>query len=468
MLRACSLCLLTFAGACPAQDDAKPDLGSSPGDVTDWTGTLDVGGVELRIVVHLTRTESGLTATMDSPDQGATGLPVTSAKVDDGTLALELKNLGASYDGTWDAGKRAFVGEWQQGGASLPLTLRAGKPAEVRRPQEPKPPFPYASEEVTFDSLAEDVTLAGTLTRPEGDGPFPAVVLVSGSGPQDRNEELFGHKPFLVLADHLTRRGIAVLRYDDRGVGDSTGDRSEAVMADFAQDAAGAVSYLADRKDIDAKRIGLAGHSEGGVVVPMVANAHPDRVAFLVLMAGTAVPGEELLHMQTAAVLKAMGVDKDTIAQGEAGNRKVYEAVRDAEQPLTDEQVAELVAGIAGGESEEARDTLKARLKLVQSRWFRDFLLYDPRPALTKVRCPVLAVFGGKDLQVPAEENAAGMKGAFAENGNGDVTVRTLPGLNHLFQTADSGAPTEYGRIEETFAPAALQVIGDWIEQQVK
>jgi pimeloyl-ACP methyl ester carboxylesterase len=327
--------------------------------------------------------------------------------------------------------------------------------AAPNRPQTPKPPFPYSAEEVAFDS-APGVKLAGTLTLPPGRGPFPVAVLIVGSGPHDRDETIFGHKPFLVVADDLTRRGIAVLRYDKRGVGGSSGRAPNVTTADFALDAKAAVAFLKTRLEIDAKRIGLIGHSEGGEIAPMVA-ADDRSVAFVVLMAGPGVPGDQLLLAQSRALLQAQGAPEAAIASAEQANRKIYDIVKtDVGDDEAKARIEALLTGMGMGADQ-------ARAAAAQSvlPWVRWFVRYDPRPALERLRCPVLAIDGSKDLQVPAAQNLPEIRKALKDDP--DATVLELPGLNHLFQTASSGTVSEYGTIEETIAPAALKAIGDWV-----
>jgi pimeloyl-ACP methyl ester carboxylesterase len=328
------------------------------------------------------------------------------------------------------------------------------------RPQTPKPPFPYTSEEVAFDSTP-GVRLAGTLTLPKGPGPFPVALLIVGSGPHDRDETIFGHKPFLVLADDLTRRGIAVLRYDKRGAGGSTGRSPDVTTADFAVDARAAVAFLRTRTDIDPSRVGLIGHSEGGAIAPMVAADDP-KIAFVVMMAGPGVPGDELLVAQNRAILKAAGGSEAALTAAEQANRRIYEIVKsqvsDAE---AEAQVQAILVGLGQG-------PLQARAGAAQAAapWIRWWLRYDPRPALTKLRCPVLAIDGSKDLQVVAAQNLPEIRKALKDDP--DATVIELPGLNHLFQTAGTGAASEYAQIPETIAPIALTTIGDWVVAHTK
>ena len=443
-----------------------------------WEGPLKVGPVELRLAFHVTKgKDSKLAATMDSIDQGATGTPSPEVTFADRKLTLGFPPLMAKFTGTLAEAGDTITGTWEQAGQTFPLVLkRVEKPSTLNRPQHPKPPFPYRAEDVTFDNPAAKITLAGTLTLPKGDGPFSAVVLVSGSGPQDRDETLLGHKPFLVLADHLTRHGVAVLRYDDRGVGKSTGKHDGATSANFATDARAAVTFLKGRSEIDPTRIGLMGHSEGGLIAPMVAADHPDDVAFLVLLAGPGIPGDEVVTGQQAAIAAAHGEKPEVIRLMRRLMDKLIPAAKEPGpvgertgklEKLFDEFVAGLSAEEAKhlpkpDESKALRAALAARLA---EPWHHFFLRHDPRATLRKVRCPVLAVNGELDLQVLHEPNLAGIAQALKDGGNERVTVKVFSGLNHLFQHSKTGRVSEYGQIEETFAPEALEYVTDWVRK---
>ena len=325
---------VALAGAGRA-DDAKPkattklDTDAAAAEQA-WEGKLSIGaGLSLRIVVHVGKTAEGkLTAKMDSPDQGAKGLKVDTITLDKTTLSFEMKALMGRYEGKLNADGTEAAGTWTQAGNSLPLTLKkTDKATELRRPQTPKAPFPYKAVEVSYPNKTGGVTLAGTLTEPEGPGPFPALILISGSGAQDRDETLFEHKPFLVLADALTRRGVAVLRVDDRGVGGSTGSLSASTSDDFAGDVLAGIAFLKTRSEINPKRVGLMGHSEGGIIAPMVAARSPD-VAFIVLLAGTGLPGEEIIYLQGQAILKAMGADEKALKLQLDLQKRLFEVVK--------------------------------------------------------------------------------------------------------------------------------------------
>lgn len=434
-----------------------------------WQGTLQ--GM-LRIVVHVKRGEGGaLAGTLDSPDQGAMGLPLDSLAFAGDSLRFELRVARGAYAGRMSTDGAEIAGQWSQGGFTLPLTLRRQEtPIEMRRPQEPKRPYPYAEDTVRVQNREGGVSLAGTLTLPAFRGPFPCAVLVTGSGPEDRDETVFGHRPFLVLADHLTRQGIAVLRLDDRGVGGSSGRFATATTEDFASDVLAAVRFLKTRREIDAKRIGLVGHSEGGLIAPIAAVRSKD-IAFLVLMAGPGLPGEEVLYAQGALIARAQGASEEYIAAQRRLQERLFAVIKDeADTAVAVRRIREAFGDYVAVLPDEQRRAIgdgqaivESQVRLLRSPWFRYFLTHDPRPTLRRVRVPVLALNGEKDLQVPPRENLAAIEAALGSGGNRDVTVKELPGLNHLFQTATTGAVTEYARIEETIAPAALEEMSRWI-----
>jgi uncharacterized protein len=450
--RALALTILLVATMAFAQQPASPAAGV-------WEGVIEAGAAKLRIGVTISaRPDGTLTATMDSLDQGAYGLPLSDVTFANGVLSFALRMANGSYEGRVNAAGTEITGTWTQG-AAMPLILKkVEKVTRPARPQEPKPPFPYRSEEVTITNTAGQAMLAGTLIRPDGKGPFPAVVLISGSGAQNRDEEIFGHKPFLVLADHLTRHGIAVLRYDDRGVGKSTGSLASATSEDLAGDAWAAWQALSARPEVDAKRVGLLGHSEGGLIAPMLAAVHPE-VAFVVMLAGPGVTGEQVLLAQSAAIMKAGGMPDATVAANTALQKQVFAILR---EETSMDRIAERIGAIPAGSKEASA----ALVKQTASPWMRFFVLYDPAPALMKVRCPVLAVGGELDLQVLPDQNLPAIEAALKRGGNTDATVLRLPGLNHLLQPARSGLPAEYAQIEVTIAPAALETMASWIQKR--
>jgi uncharacterized protein len=431
-----------------------------------WEGTLDFGSVKLRFVLKISRGSDGsFTAKADSPDQGATDLPVDAISLEGGAVSFAMKQIGASYEGKLNKESNEITGVFKQGGASVDLTLkRTVKPAALNRPQMPKKPYPYNEEEVGYENRRDGVKLAGTLTLPRGKGPFPAVLLITGSDPQDRDESLLGHKPFLVLADYLTRQGIALLRVDDRGVGGSTGSVANSTSENFAADVTAGIEFLKKRREVDPKQIGLIGHSEGGSIAPVVAAQNGD-VAFIVLMAGTGLTGEELLYLQGASILNAAGVGAELLAKQRATQEIMFKILKEEKDPVAAGKRLhdELSKSMTEEEKKKSEQAIAAEIRQVNTPWFRYFLIFDPRPALRRVKCPVLALNGENDLQVPADENLREIEAALKAGGNADATVVRLPKLNHLFQTSETGSLNEYVKIEETIAPVALKTIGDWI-----
>lgn len=460
---------------CFAEDPAVAAKAPAAG-VGIWEGTLDVGVAKLRLVFHFDQDAAGAwTGTMDSVDQGANGIPIDTITWDGDSVKCTIKLVKGTFTANLTEDKTQLDGKWTQG-QSWPLVLKkVEQPTKVERPQDPKPPFPYREEEVQFEGANNEVHLAGTLTLPEGEGPFPAVIMISGSGQQDRNENLFDHKPFWVIADALTRRGIAVLRVDDRGVGGSTGEVAKATTRDFADDVRAEIRYLHTREEIDAKRIGLIGHSEGGLIAPMVAADNSD-VAFLVLLAGPGVTGEEILYRQGDLIARAVGADDATVAKQRAMQEKFFAVVREGlGGKETDAKLREVVeksyAELSKEELEQVEGQKAAvdqQLKMVQSPWFRFFLTYDPRPALGKLQCPVLVLNGEKDLQVDPKQNLPELRKAFEASGNKQVRIEELKGLNHLFQTCQTGSIAEYAQIKETMAPEVLKLVGDWVVERTK
>jgi pimeloyl-ACP methyl ester carboxylesterase len=454
-----TLALCAVLNPAPAQNGATPDI------VGIWQGKLEVSGITLRIVFHIARkADKTLSATLDSPDQGANGIPIDKASWQDGKLNLGVTSIGGSYTGAINAAGTEIDGSWSQGGASLPLKLtRTNAAPVVRRPQEPQRPFPYDEVEVKVENRAASVTLAGTLTLPRGKGPWPAVFLITGSGPQNRDEELMGHKPFLVLSDYLTRQGIAVLRVDDRGTAHSTGNFAASTTEDFMGDALACVAFLKTRSEIDPKQIGLIGHSEGGLIAPMAAAKSSD-VAFIVLMAGPGLPGEQIMYLQGAAITKASGGTPKAIAHERALQEKLFTLVK---QEPDQAKLAQALTAVFDAEAahlpEAPKAALKAQANALMGPWFRYFLTCDPRTYLRQVRCPVLAINGERDLQVPPTDDLPEIEAALKAGNNPDYTVKMLPGLNHLFQQCKTGSPAEYSQIEETIDPSALKVMGDWI-----
>ena len=447
------LLLLPLAGAAQAPQPQANGL---------WEGAINLPAGTLDVAVRLDRAVEGeWSGTIDIPAQGAKARALADIAIEGRSVRFSIAGVPGSptFAGTLSDDGATISGDFTQGPGKLTFTLRrnaTGKPAVVAapRPQEPKPPYPYNDDEVTIENSAGGVRLAGTLTTPKTGGGYPVVILISGSGQQDRNETIFGHKPFLVLADYLTRRGIAVLRMDDRGIGGTTGNPALATSEDSAGDVLAAMAFLKTYASTNRSRIGLIGHSEGGLIAPMVATRSKD-VAFEVLLAGTGVPGEQILYEQAATLAQSQGATAEQIAQRRAMQEQLYGILKSE----TDVAVMrERIRAING----------EASARALTSPWFRFFLTYDPAVALRTVTIPTLALNGEKDVQVPFKQNLPAIEAALKAGGNTDVTVRSFPNLNHLFQTSRTGLPAEYAQIEETMAPVVLETIADWILARAK
>jgi pimeloyl-ACP methyl ester carboxylesterase len=439
-----------------------------------WSGALTSGGaMVLRTGVEFAPAPCGqVYGTLDSPDQGTNDLPFTALSLKGDSLLFEMTYLDGAFRGIVSADRGAIAGSWTQGGNTLELQLTRGDSVTFRRPQEPVPPYPYDTVAVTYENLAGPVRFTGTLTLPQGEGPFPAVLLITGSGAQNRDETVMGHRPFLIIADYLTRRGIATLRVDDRGIGGSGGDVMTATIADNAGDALAGVAFLKGQQKIDPARIGLLGHSEGGWVAPLAATQSRD-VAFIILLAGPAVTGREIRHAQDSVMGSRSGASLDYVTADRLVSSAIYDALEaepnDSLALLRTRETSDAASARLTPAQRLAMDSAWAGVDLVQvwrplaTPWFRYLLAYDPRPVLAQVRVPVLALFGEKDVQVPPSQSVPAMRQAFTAGGLGDVTITVFPGLNHLFQHATTGLVAEYGQIEETVAPDVLETIGAWI-----
>lgn len=466
---------LVAAGAVRAAPPLPPLATAMPPGVAgldgDWVGALAVGGRGLALTLHIKGGQGGPVATLDSPDQGAFGIPITSLARAADRVSFKIASIGATFAGTLTRGGDILGGVFTQGGEDFPLTL-ARKPAgsaavKLSRPQEEAiaaTPPPYRIESASFaNPSAPDVRLSGTLTVPKGPGPFPAVLLIAGSGRNDRDEDVFGHKVFLVLADHLTRHGLAVLRYDKRGVGLSTGAYKEATTLDFASDAEAAFAWLRTKPEIDRARVGLIGHSEGGAIAPMVAAGNRD-VAFVVLMAGPGVSGQVLLPEQGRLISLTMGEPTAKVSQTYAMEKRVFGAVVRAKDGPTAQASARAI--MESAEERASTAEIEQMADSVGRPWVRWFLSHDPLPPLRRLRVPILVLNGGKDLQVPPQVDLPPIHAALAANRR--ATIIEMPGLNHLFQRAATGSPAEYARIDETLSPDLLLTVDDWIGKRVR
>ena len=434
-----------------------------------WHGKLSLPTGSLTIVFHISQTEQDVyVTTLDSPDQGANGIKTQTTSFNDSTLIIQIPVIHASYKGKLNS-DNTINGTFTQG-MPLPLNLKKGEASRPKRPQEPQPPFPYRSEEVTVRNERDGINLAGTLTLPEKGTKFPAVVMVTGSGAQNRDEEIMGHKPFFVIADYLTRNGIAVLRCDDRGTAASQGTHATATNEDFATDTEAMVNYLRSRKEINAKKIGIIGHSAGGIIAFIVAQKDPS-IAFVVSLAGAGVRGDSLMLKQVELISKSQGMP-DAVWQGMKPSIRNRYAILQQTDKTPEELQKELYADVTKTMSpEQLKDLntiqqLSAQISSMTSPWYLHFMRYDPAQDLKKLKCPVLALNGEKDIQVDAAMNLAAIQERITGNGNKNVTVKAYPNLNHLFQTCKKGTLAEYGQLEETINPEVLKDIIEWIRKQ--
>jgi hypothetical protein len=456
-----------------SESDTSVDCSTVLGD---WTGALDIGAVRLHLVFHIKSDQETLVATLDSLDQGALGIALDQVDFDGTTIRVESKKMQAVFTGRLHTTGDHIEGTWNQRGREFPLLLNRSLGTSVRqRPQTPRPPFAYQVEDVTYPHLVESFSLAATLTSPTVQEPAPAVILISGSGAQDRDETIFDHKPFAVLADHLTKAGLVVLRVDDRGVGGSGNDLNpeDDTTRDYATDVRSSLAYLRTRPEVDSQRIGLIGHSEGSIIAAMVAADDP-KIAFLILLAGPGVSGDELLLLQSEKIARASGADEVEVKRLNSLQGQIFSLIRN--QPdidLAKIAAREILITAYAQASEEERKSIGSEeafvaqhASIISNPWFRHFLTFDPGPVLARVTCPVLALTGSKDLQVPPEQNLPKIRQWLTHLEPNDVVVKELPDLNHLLQTAKTGLVTEYGEIEETFSPVALKEIVQWLKQR--
>lgn len=429
-----------------------------------WKGVLSVSGTQLPLIFNIKEEGDKLVATLDSPAQGAFGIPVDSVKFENSTLQIRVNLLQLSYQGKYNAETNTIMGDFNQGGMAFPMELKKEPEKEKvsanNRPQDPNPPYPYQTEDVTFQNGA--ITLAGTLSLPSGPGPFPGIVLVNGSGPQNRDSEILNHRPFHVLSDFFTKKGYAVLRYDDRGVGQSTGQFQGSTTYDFAADASAALNFLSQNPQIDKQSVGVIGHSEGGLIAPLVAKENPG-IKFIVLLAGPGLPIPELLALQNKAILKSSGASEEMI---ELNNSLVDGGIEIIKRNLQTQEnlVDELTLHFQKINPRLPKDSpLKDRfLAQMLDPWMQTFVTFPVEENLQQVTCQVLAINGTNDLQVTPENLYAIEK---LLKSKGKVTIKEFPDLNHLFQTTQSGNPNEYGALDETFNPEVMEFIASWLSK---
>jgi len=445
-------------------------------DITGtWHGALSIQGRQMRLDINVTKTTEGYTSTMDSPDEGVKGIPVTATSFKDNVFTFSISQIGLMYTGTFSGD--VIKGKLSQNGMTFPMDLTRGTATatKVVRPQEPVKPYPYHEEEVTFKNEKGNITLAGTLTLPKKEGNYPAVILISGSHAQNRDEELLGHKPFLVLSDYLTRNGFAVLRFDDRGVGGSGGDFEKATLSDFVTDAEAAFNYLVGRKEINKKKIGYIGHSEGGTVAPLVASTN-SNVAFIITLAGPGVAGTEQMVLQNYLIGKNNGLPEEdlttlgkitrnlyniAIAENDDKERKkaVYEYLNKEMRPFFKSK---------GVPDEDISKNIEMQATQISSAPYVAMLKYDPAVVFNKVKCPILALNGDKDIQVASGPSLDGIRRAAEKGGNKKVTAKELQGHNHLFQECKTCTIAEYGELEQTISPTTLNEINVWLQKNIR
>lgn len=420
-----------------------------------WTGTLVLPTVKLPTVFEFTN-DGQWKGTMQSPSQSMAKLPFSAIETDGDSIHVEVRSFGIKYSGKLSSDKQAITGQVQQGSMRAPLDFKKGPWKSYKRPQAVNPPYSYDTVDVKIPNREDNVVLAGTITRPKSGGKHPGVVLVTGSGPQDRNSTIYGHQSFKLIADYLTKRGIVVLRYDDRGVGQSTGIYTQATTSDFGKDALSALNYLSKQADVDPKKVGVIGHSEGGLIATILAGQRVPSLKFIVDLAGPAIAIDSLLVLQSEAVMKVQG--KTMSAQDRALIKKNYEIVK---SKLSAEEAFEALMAnmraVPGSQNVQFGD----EIGVLVTPWYRHFMKIDPIPFIKKINIPVFAAFGGTDVQVIAAPNMESLTDNLPRNPKSIVKV--YPGLNHLFQTSKSGSHLEYGDIEETFSPEVLKDMADWI-----
>ncbi|CAN5389687.1 alpha/beta fold hydrolase [soil metagenome] len=435
-----------------------------------WHGiTKAPDNKEITFVFLFEKNEEGYHTTMAVPTFNVSGIEPTSTSLKDGKLMIDGAELGMKYEGFWNKTSNQIEGTYTEGGVQLDLTLKKGNPeiAKPNRPQEPVKPYPYYEEEVVFNNTEAGISLTGTFTRPTLKGKYPVVILISGSGRHDRDGSMMTHRPFLVLADYLTRKGIAVLRFDDRGFGESTGDFSKATTADFAQDVLSAVRYLKSRKDIDAKHIGLIGHSEGGIIAPLAAN-QTSAISFIVTLAATGIPGSEVSVFQSKSLRPFPVNDEKAFEENVRTSIKIATSNKDISQKrkeLTAHNNSYLtpILKSLGATDKNISAFIKKETESVLKPWNTYFFNYNPADEFEKLSIPVLSLNGTKDIQVDATINQNAIQNALIKGNNKTYKIVELKNLNHLFQECETGKIEEYKKIEQTMSPIALKEISDWI-----
>ena len=464
--------LLFFSGVSICQQSETKMLPENQKSLAGyWNGKIKAGMMSFTFSIKLWIDDGSLRGSLDSPEQDLENIPVDEIIINNDSIKLIIKAIQRKYHAEIDKNNNLMHGVYiREGQINFPLDLKKSESAAVlRRPQMPVKPYPYLEEEIVFINENDGIEISGTLTTPEGEGVFPVVILISGSGAQDRDESAFGHKPFLVIADYLTRNGISVLRYDDRGAGKSKGDHLQATTEINSVDVIYAVRFLQSRKELDGNKIGLIGHSEGTIIAAITAINNPG-ISYIVLLGAPGISIEENLYLQNALIRMKEGTSENIIEQYNNIQRSIFAIIK--EEPDDSIAFEKLRAAytlnrytlLSNEQKRNIDETIKSRL----TPYFRDIIKCNPSEILKKVQCPVLAITGEYDLQAPAAQNLPEIERALKSGNNNNYKIIELPGINHMMQTCREGTISEYSEIEETVSPDLLQIMSEWIQVQVK
>jgi pimeloyl-ACP methyl ester carboxylesterase len=458
-----------------------------------WQGSINFQGNQIPIVIHIMKDSSDkLKASFDSPNQHAFNLPCSEVMIKNDSVIIMMAVINGKYTGQLNKDDNQISGNWFQGAGSLPLTMNKTSETatvkEQKRPQTPKPPFSYHSMDVEYQNADKSIKYGATLTYPEIDSTrhyakmpvFPAVILITGSGQQDRDETIFGHKSFAVIADYLTKNGFAVLRVDDRGMGGTTGVFSESTTADFVKDVEASLDFLEKQPPINKEKIGLIGHSEGGMIAPMVANER-NEIKFIILLAGPGIPITDLMQQQIEAVSASDGKSPGETKANSFLMRTIWEELNKGQDSATTVSNIIMKFGawsktldsatwrkISARDTTPLSDQINDAIAQLSSKWFKYFITFDPQPYLKKLSCKVLALNGSKDLQVIATSNLNGIRSSLRKSKSPKYDVIEIQGLNHLFQTCIKCNIAEYSELEESFSPKALEIMSVWLKNNVQ